>query len=48
MKKGDKVMTWISYEVGKVKKVLSNGRVVVVFKGSKVEYELDPAMVKLV
>lgn len=29
-------------------RVLSNGRVVVVFKGSKVEYELDPFMVKLV
>lgn len=48
MKKGDKVKTWISTQIGTVKKVLGNGRVVVVFKGSKVEYELDPAMVKLV
>ncbi len=46
MKKGDKVMTWTSYEVGKVKKILKNGRIVVVFKGSKVEHELDPIMVK--
>ena len=38
MKKGDKVKTWVSTQIGTVKKVLSNGRVVVVFKGSKVEY----------
>lgn len=48
MKKGDRVKTWVSTQIGTVKKVLSNGRIVVVFKGSKVEYELDPAMVKLV
>ena len=33
MKKGDKVKTWISTQIGTVKKVLGNGRVVVVFKG---------------
>ncbi len=47
MKKGDKVKTWVSAQIGTVKKVLSNGRIIVVFKGSKVEHELDPAMVKL-
>lgn len=47
MKKGDKVKTWGSTQIGTIKKVLSNGRIIVVFKGSKIEYELDPAMVKL-
>lgn len=47
MKKGDKVKARISTQIGTVKKVLSNGRVIVVFKGSKVEYELDPGMVQL-
>lgn len=47
VRKGDKVKTWISGQVGTVKKILENGRIIVVFRGSKVEYELDPAMVKL-
>lgn len=48
MRKGDKVKTWVSDKIGTVKEVLENGRVIVKFKGDKVEYSLESNMVKLV
>lgn len=48
MRKGDKVKTWASDKIGTVKEVLENGRVIVKFKGDKVEYSLESRMVKLV